>query len=513
VSAEDGRIVAAAAHPEDAAAARARGLDHHRRGELPAAEAAYRAALRADPENLEALHYLGLCLHQAKRSDEGLPLLRRSVADGAANPTFLINLGGALRDTGANDEAIEVLGRAVALLPHSFEAHFNYGIALIEAGRGVEALPHCRRCVAARPKEARAHYNLGCALQLTGFYDAAEAAHREAVALAPGFADAHLNLGTALLIQRRLSEGFAEYEWRGQIKLTPVRRRSFPQPEWNGRATDRPIVVYGEQGLGDEILFGRQIAAARRRAPGLILECDSRLVPLFARAAPGLEVVARSEPPAERLLAPDIAAVAALGSLPHRIGLEMGDPEEMEPHLAVDAGRAAALRARYAADGRPLVGISWHSRSSRTGRSKSLTLADWAPILAVPGLRFVSLQYGEAAGDIAAVREQTGIEILADPEIDPVRDLEGAAAQTAAMDLVVSISNTTVHLAGALGVPVWSMLPKGPGLLWYWFAEGERSPWYPSLRLFRQPRRGDWAPVIEGVAAELRSWARAAPRR
>ena len=163
---------------------------------------------------------------------------------------------------------------------------------------------------------------------------------------------------------------------------------------------------------------------------------------------------------------------------------------QRESFLTADPQRVAAIKSRLP-QGRN-VGISWRSASPSTGAFKSMTLADWQPVLSVPGVRFHSLQYGDTAADIAAARARTGIEVVTDPTVDPLTDLDGFAAQVAAMDLVISVSNTTVHFAGGLGKPAWTLVPHGHGAHWYWFRDRADSPWYPRMKLFRQSAPGDW---------------------
>lgn len=182
--------------------------------------------------------------------------------------------------------------------------------------------------------------------------------------------------------------------------------------------------------------------------------------------------------------------------------------------LAADPARVAAARqrldARRAAVGLPgarAVGLSWRSSNADFGDHKSVPLADWAPILQCPGVIFVSVQYGETGADIARAETEAGISVWQDAAVDPLRDMDAAAAQIASLDLVITVSNTAAHLAGGLGHPTWLLLPApGHGLLWYWGIAGEDNRVYPSLRCIRQAAPGDWRPVISRVASELRSW-------
>ena len=264
------------------------------------------------------------------------------------------------------------------------------------------------------------------------------------------------------------------------------------------------MLVWGEQGVGDEILFAGMVPDLIEAGAKVVLECDPRLVPLFERSFPGVGYLARGAAGARlegtfdyqipsgslgRWLRPDLKA------FPKRTAL-----------LAADEPRRDALRRKYLeAGGEFLVGLAWRSKNPRIGGLKSMRLSDLAALFDVPGARFVDLQYGDTADERAALTKATGKTLLHDDGIDQMADLDAFAAQVAAMDLAVSVSNTTVHVAGALGVPAWVMLSTAP--MWRWMSDAEGSPWYPSVRLFRQARRGDWADVVKRIRAALEAFA------
>lgn len=260
---------------------------------------------------------------------------------------------------------------------------------------------------------------------------------------------------------------------------------------------DARVLAWGEQGIGDRILLAGMLADLHEAAGDVAVETEPRLVPLLARSFPALEILAEGEPPAGSGFMSQIA----LGALGQHFRKQPDAFPSRSTYLRADPARTAALRHRYTiAPDRLLIGISWCSRNAAFGRFKSVGLAEWAPILAVPGVTFVNLQYGDTHDERSRIEAP---HILHDATIDPLRDLDGAASQIAAMDLVITTSNTTAHMAGALGIETWTLLPSGPGLLWYWFQDREDSPWYPSMRLFRQHRPGDWTELIARVASRL----------
>jgi ADP-heptose:LPS heptosyltransferase len=260
------------------------------------------------------------------------------------------------------------------------------------------------------------------------------------------------------------------------------------------------VLIWREQGVGDEAMFAGLIPDVIRTGNRSLLDCDARLKPLFARSFPGIDVVSGSGV----LLYPDkeIAAHVPSGSLP---GLFRKSAEDFagtaSPYLIADAGARERLRAAYA-DGRRLVGLAWHTNNRKTGRARSIDLELLAPLLERSDIRWISLQYGDH-DELEREAGAAGVNLFLDIDrtVNQLLDIDLFAAQIAAMDLVVTIDNSTAHLAGALGVPTWVLLPFAPD--WRWLRGREDSPWYPTLRLFRQAKRGDWESVVEAVGRAL----------
>jgi len=234
-------------------------------------------------------------------------------------------------------------------------------------------------------------------------------------------------------------------------------------------------------------------------------ETDKRLVPLFQRSYPSVKVVGRGNAPADTEIGPDIGAHIPSGSLGRFIRSKAAHfPLARPGYLVADQPRAQALRGTlHMLPGEKLVGISWVSKNIKFGESKSISLSAWAGILRTPGLRFVDLQYGDTAAERAKVAQEFGIKVEHIEGLDLREDIDGVAALTAACDLVVTVSNTAAHIAGALGKPVWILVPAGIGKFWYWGHEGVSTPWYPSATLIRQGNQYDWTPELADVAARL----------
>ena len=469
-----------------------------------AAEAAehFREAARLEPEFADAHYNLALAEAQLGHFEAAIGNYRRTLTLTPGQADAHIGLSRALVMLLRYAEGEAEARAALAVAPDAMEAHSNLARALQGQGRTAEAEAAMRAAIARAPENASLYANLGNILEDRDEVDAAADAYRTAVALDPDFGAAHANLGLLLLLNGRYEEGWREYDWRWRCEGRPP-PRPFPQPRWCGEDLGgRTVLAWGDEGPGDEILFASLLPDLAARAGKVVVECEPRLAGLFARAFPAVEVHPRRDPPQRRLLADDIEMQMPFTELARWLRPNLAAaPAPERAYLSADAAMAAACRTRYRALGDGLiVGIAWASGNLlRPDRNAPLPL--WDPVLSLPGLRFVSLQYGDRGAEIADVRERLGVDIYVDPHIDQFASLEQFAAQIDAVDIVVSITNTTVHMAGALGKTVWTMLPYMPD--WRYQRDREDTPWYPAMRLFRQTRARQWQDVMARVAAGL----------
>ncbi len=438
-------------------------LGHHRAGRLTEAERIYQQILAIDARQPDSLQLLGMIAYQA----------------------------------GRHEAAAEMIRKAIAINEKSASYHSNLGTVLQAQGRLDEAAPCYERALALKPELAEVHTNLGNIRQAQGNLDEAVTCHQRALALQPELAEAHYNLGLAQLLKGDFTSGWHNFEWRWQSKdhVTPM--RAYPQPLWRGeKLASGRLLIWGEQGVGDEIMYAGLIPDVIRTGNGCLLDCDARLKSLFARSFPSIEVVSGHAPGNDPEHDSDIAAHLPSGSLPSLFRTtNAAFAATQSPYLMADPVERERFRARYA-DGRRLVGLAWYTKNPRAGRYRSIDLSLFAPLFARRDIRWVSLQYGDHdALENEAVAASAPIFI--DRSVDQFTNIDVFAAQIAAMDMVVTIDNSTAHLAGALGVPAWVLLPFVSD--WRWLQAREVSPWYPTLRLFRQPRRGDWQSVVERV--------------
>ena len=482
----------------------------HSRGCLGAAVAAYRQLIALRPDVPEVYFHHGNALYQQSRWDEAAQAYRQAVGLRPAYAAAWANLGAALAAAEDWAEAAAACRRALDAGISPAEARDTLGLALAhvsrdltEAGRWGEAEAAAREAVAWRPDDADGYYCLGGALLRAGRLDEAEAELRRAVALAPDRPEIHVTLAMLLLLAERYEDGWPEYEWHLPDKDCDA--SAMLPPRWHGEDLGgRALVIRGEQGIGDELVYFSVIDELAARGIRCFASCEPRLLPLLRRSVPNAVLFERGG-----AFPPGAEGIEVGARLPAAALLQLKAPsarriDPIRPYLRVDSEIAARLRHAYSEAGRPVVGLSWWSANPDRRRASFAALKDWLPILRVPGLRFVSLQYGDHREEIAALRRETGLDVLVDDGIDATGDLDGFAAQVAAMDMVVTIDNSTALFAACLGRPALALVDSVPDFRMG--RTGDRSPWYPGLRVFRQERPGDWAPVVAGAAEALCQW-------
>ena len=328
--------------------------------------------------------------------------------------------------------------------------------------------------------------------------DLAVADYDQAIMLKPDYDEAAFNRGHAYLEHRNFVLGWQGYEHRFQ--MPSVGTRYLPNiPIWGGDDIHGLLLVNGEQGLGDQLLFGSVLYDLVHQHREICVRLDRRLITLFQRALPSIKVISFEE-----AVPRDVVAQIALGSLPQFFRRAEADfLKSKRPILTADAKIVSKYRALLAPNGERVIGINWRSFQNKYADDKSIELKDLLPILKEPGCVFVNLQYGDVAKEIAGLKT-LGVKFSDVLAVDLTNDLEGVAALIEACDVVVSVSNSTAHIAGALGKDVRLMLPYRTGKLWYWSeAKGQGSLWYPTIQTFHQDAQGDWTGTIEAVKASL----------
>ncbi len=537
-------------------------LQYHQSGNLQQAGAIYRQILQADPNHAEALHLLGVVAGQERRPDLAIQYISQAIRLRPTDPDLHNNLGRALNDQGQLAEAaahyqealrlkpdfaeahnnlgtvLQGQGRlaeaaaqyqeALRLKPDYAKAHYNLGSALQDQGQLAEAVAQYKEALRLKPDYAEAHNNLGIALQDQGQLAEAVAQYQEALRLKPDYAEAHLNLGNALKDQGQLTEavaqyqealrlkpdyaeahwnramawllagdferGWPEFQWRWQCKDLISSKRSFSQPLWDGSSlAGRTILLHAEQGLGDTIQFIRYAPLVKRRGGTVVLECQPALLPLLQSCA-GVD----------RLLAqgsslPPFDVHAPLLSLPGILETTLSTIPAEAPYLFADANLDEHWRQELSHLQGFKIGIAWQGNPiHKKDKQRSIPLSVFEPLARLEGVRLFSLQKGTGSEELAQNAGRIPITDLGS-RLETFMD---TAAVLKNLDLVVACDTAVVHLAGALGIPVWVALPFAPDCRW--LLDRDDSPWYPSIRLFRQKRWGNWDEVFQRIVQALK---------
>lgn len=464
------------------------------KGDLDSAIAAYRQAIALKPDYAKAHGNLGNALREKKQLDEAITACRRAIE---LKPDFaeaFNNLSAAYRDAERYDEAIAACRQALALQPSFPEAHLNLGNALRDTGLEVEAVAAYRQAIALRPALAEAYTNLGTVLKDLGRLDEAVDAARRAVALQPDSPEAHYSLAFVLLLRGDFAEGWVEHEWRWLFKDFPAHRWTSSKPQWDGSdLAHRTILLYCEQGYGDILQFIRYAPLVAQRGGRVLAMCPAELHRLFRCIPDVTQWIAFDEPlPPFDVQCPLMSLPLAFGTTPETIPCSI-------PYLKADAGDVERWRARLAHEPDGLkVGLVWAGRPThKNDRNRSLPLAMLAPVAGIPNVNFYSLQKG---GPSSQTKSPPGGMTLVD-WTDELNDFADTAALVANLDLVISVDTAVAHLTGALGTPVWLLAPHVTD--WRWPPGSEDSPWYPTMRLFRQRAPNEWKEAIERAAGSL----------
>jgi len=535
-------------------------IRRHQAGQLEEAMANCRQILSHQPGNAAALHLVGIIARQIGRLDASVELIRRAAAGKAADPHFQNDLADALRNKRQYDEALAVCRQALRIKPDFPEAYITLGNVLADQGQLEGAIAAAREAQRLRPEYALAfnnlgvylhskgkleesiaaarqairldrgfpefHNNLGRALQDQGHLEEAIAARREAIRLKPDYAEAHNDLGNALrdigqpeesiaalrrsvqlmpdyalahwnlalslLLQGDFVQGWREYEWRWRWDGFSSPCRNFSEPLWNGeKLNGKTILLYAEQGMGDAIQFARYIPRVARRVGRVVVECQPPLKRLLSRIPSVQTVVTEGEP------LPPFDVQCPLLSLPLAFRTDLNSIPAPVRYLKPDRKQSAMWKKRLAAEkpGRR-IGLAWAgSATHKKDRTRSVELSQLAPLAAIPGNTFFSLQTGEAGKQVPPA------EMALHDFTAELNDFADTAALLDCLDLVITVDTAVAHLAGAMGKPVWVLVSYAPD--WRWLLHREDSPWYPTMRLFRQTSIGDWANVIQRVADSL----------
>jgi len=503
-------------------------------GNFEDAKIFYEKVLKEDPNNCDALHLLGLVYLSLEDYEEAFTFINKAISIYPQQASFHSNFGNVLRKLKRHSEALESYDQAIRLNPKYAQAYMNRGVALKEQGRYAEAFESFTNSINLDPNDPSVFGNYGSALRDLGRFDEAMmmfdhgitlnpdspelfmdrgnvladlrliskaiASYERSIYLRPNYAEAHMNKAHAQLVNGQFEEGFEQYEWRWRTAFFGGRPRSFPEPLWLGvqSLSGKTILLYAEQGIGDVIQFCRYAKSVVELGAHVILEVPNKLVKLLKSLDGSYEVVGvGSTLPKFDYRCPMMSLPLALKTTLQNIPLANG-------YLKADPKRVLQIQEELQAknpQSKKLCGISWLSKADKTGLFRSIHLKDFITMVGNDHLLYINLQYGEVDQEIAQVAAELGVTVINIGSINKYDDIDGLAALIESCDLIISIDNTTVHLAGALGKDTRVLLPYAPE--WRWMLERKDSPWYQSLRLYRQPAVFDWSGAFAQLKEDL----------
>lgn len=459
---------------------------------LQEAAKGYAAVLDVDPGCVEAYGQLGNLFFHFKLYPDSLKYLHKAVQLAPTAPRLHLMLAAVLRKLGRLEESADCCLRETQISPMDADAHFNLGLARRSLNRPREALESYRCAVKLRPDYVDAIMGMAMMLRQTDDHLAALEWFERALTLEPGNAEAHWETATILLSQGEFERGWREYEWRWKLKNRTSPVPHFEQPLWDGRDLGgQRILLHCEQGFGDVIQFSRYAALVADRHGEVILGCAEALRPIM-ETVPGVAAVVTS-----RQDHPPFAAHAPLLSLPGIFGTTLATVPQKVPYLRAPKAKPPVSRWINDLPGFQ-IGLVWAAEStSANTHLRSMSLNCLEPLLKLPGIQWYSLQVGRAADELA----RTGFDRRIMDLGRHFADFGDTARAIDELDLVLSVDTCVAHLAGALGTPVWTLLSFDVD--WRWMIGRSDTPWYPTMRLFRQTSRGDWASVISQIQAAL----------
>ena len=455
-------------------------------------------ALKIKPNHVRSHSNLGIVLKELKRFDEALASYNQAIK---IEPDYVdahCNLGNILQELKRYDEALASFNQAIAINADYPEIHFNRGNILQKLKRFDEALASFNQAIKIKSDYTEAYYNRGTVFQELNYLDEALASFNQAIKIKPDYAEAHWNSSLCNLKKGNFKSGWEGYEWRWASSECNSKQLESNNLAWDYKKTDKRLLVWSEQGVGDHIFFGSLLSELSENIPNLLVQIDKRLIIIFSRSFPKIKFYSKDIKVPES----DYDIQVPIGSLGRYLrNSEKYFVRSKNKFLISDQKRTQAIRHELSSSKKLICGISWDSRNSKLGAGKSLPLERLATIFNPEIISLVNLQYGDVEEDIELLKSKTNIELIQYSSIDNFNDLDGLSSLIDACDFIVSISNVTIHLSSALGKESYLLLSHNAD--WRWMLDRRDSPWYPSVNLYRQKKIGYWDDTLDAVRCDL----------
>ena len=477
---------------------------YRKTGKLTQAIEQFQTALALDNDFEASVVNLAISLSKEDTFEQSEKLFKKALYLNPTNANTLSNYSALLNLRENYESSKEYAQRALLINAEYPEAMNNLGYALLKQDNLASAIVEFQKAINLKPTYIDAHNNLGFALHLKGEFSKALEIFDKAIALSPKNVNAHFYRSFTHLHRGNFSVAWDDYEY-GLINQERE-SRVFPFEKWNKQNNNSVLLITAEQGIGDQIMFSSCLPDLLKVHKNVILECEQRLAPLFKRSFPDIEIIGTHQNSDIHWLK-DYSKIKyhlSIGSLPFFFRRKFEDFSHLAHYIRSNKESIHKWKNRYKETGVGLnVGISWKAGIKVDHEKRSLNLEDWLPILRTTGINFINLQYGNVEKEIEQFRIKHGITIHEWKDSDSLKNIDDFAAKIAALDLVISVANTNVHLAGSQNIPAWSIIPHVPS--WRWMDKGEHSVWYESVKLYRQTNNNNWSSVIEAITQDLNS--------
>lgn len=457
-------------------------------------------AIDLKPEGYDAWANKGLTLSELKRFDEALSSLENAACLRPNHPMAWSNKGRILNQLKRFDEALISFDRSIHLKPDDYDAWANRGFTLSELKRFDEALASHEQAISLKPNYPEAWSNKGITLKEIRKFDEALISFNRAIDLEPNYHKALFNRGILQLQNLNFIDGWQDYEHRWNVQDLIDKKLKSTKPEWVGSKSHNRLLIWGEQGIGDQILFGSILNDLKEFPQEKIVALDGRLLSIFARSFPNYTFIDKDQYISEETYDEQIS-ISSLGKFFRR---EISDfRNNLKPYLLFNNSTLIPKHQFGNNKNRKVLGISWRSSNPNLGNDKSATLLDFMSILKNINFEFINLQYGETEFEINQAQDLSKKPILTMPHVDLFNDFDSLLSMMNACDVILTTSNSTAHFAGACGKKVLLLLPYSVGKFWYWADINGISLFYPNVKVFQQKSQGDWSNPINEINTYL----------
>jgi tetratricopeptide (TPR) repeat protein len=479
------------------------GVVHALRGEYSEALGFFDRVIALSPRLSSAYSNKGNVLKELGRYEESIICYDIAIAQQSDNHEAYSNKGNVLQEQRKYEEALINYDKSLALKSTAYETYVNKGNALKELKRIDESIDCYKKALELNPMYSDAWTGMGWAHHAIREDGEAKKYLEKAIDINPNNAQAQENLAYVELTQMNFSNGWPAYEYRWLTKSFDSIRLNTSKPQWNGAQMPMSLYIWAEQGIGDQVLHASMLHELMNSSYKKIVSVEPKLLPIFKRSFSEYEFISNEVALSEADYNEHIP-IGSLGGI-FRNSLECFERAH-HPYIFDDAIRTQSIKSRPEFTNKITCGVSWESLNKKIGDDKSIPIRDLYPILKMSDIEFVNLQYGDVKSTLFQVKEEIDKEIINLDDVDLFRDVDGALSIIAACDIVVTSSNSTAHLAGALGKETLLLVPYSVGQLWYWHAIDGKSIWYPSVKVFEQEQQGDWSVPVNAVKRCLETY-------